>query len=129
MSANQIIPEINKALQAHGAWKLRLRTVISCGKSDFHPRDVKCDNLCEFGKWLYGPTLDAQVRAGMPYKVIKRLHAEFHECASKVLSLALNGQIQEANELMEGEYSERSEKLARALSKWKRELTQSRNAA
>ena len=62
------------------------------------------------------------VRSGKPYQVIKRLHAEFHECASRVLTLALEKRNDDAIALLDGEYRERSDKLIRALNKWQREL-------
>jgi hypothetical protein len=123
MANQQIIDEIKKAIGAHGTWKLKLRTAISLGRSDAEPTQVQCDNLCDFGKWLYGPTIDEVTRAGMPYQVVKRLHAEFHECAAKVLKLALDGQKDAAEALMVSEYNERSDKLIRALTKWRTELT------
>jgi hypothetical protein len=118
-----MLEEMKKAMGAHGAWKLRLRTAISVGKSDAAPSQVKCDNLCEFGKWLYGPSLDTETRSGMPYQVVRRLHAEFHECAGRVLELALRDQKSEALTLLEGEYTERSDTLVRALTKWRREIS------
>lgn len=129
MSNQLIVEEIKKALGAHGAWKLRLKTAVTTGRSQVSPSDVKCDNLCEFGKWLYGPTIDANTRAGKPYQVVKRLHAEFHECASRVMALAVDGNKTEANNLLDGEYTEKSEKLARALNKWRGELVAADRAA
>ena len=124
MSNNEkIISEIREAIHAHGTWKLRLSTAIATGMSDTDPHTVRCDNLCAFGQWLYGPSIDSATRIGKPYQVIKRLHAEFHDTASRVLHLALAGKKQEARSLMDGEYAQRSDKLIRALAKWRKELT------
>lgn len=120
---DKIIAEIREAIHAHGTWKLRLSTAIATGKSDADPYTTKCDNLCAFGQWLYGPTIDSATRAGKPYQVVKRLHAEFHDTASRVLDLALSGRKQEARMLMDDEYAQRSDKLIRALTKWRKELT------
>jgi len=117
-----MLEEIKKAMGAHGAWKLRLRTAISVGRSDANPSQVKCDNLCEFGKWLYGQSIDGETKRGMPYQVIRRLHAEFHACASSVLELAIAGRKDQAITLLEGEYTERSDKLVRAMTKWRGEI-------
>jgi hypothetical protein len=122
MPGDNISEEIKKAMGAHGAWRLRLRTAIAVGRSDTTPAKVKCDNLCEFGQWLYGSTLDSRTRSGMPYQVVRRLHGEFHECASRVLGLAVAGQKDNAMALLEGEYTERSDKLLRALTKWRGEV-------
>lgn len=119
------IKEINDAIGAHGAWKLKLRTAISVGKSDIEPATVRCDDRCAFGRWLYGPTIDGHTRSGKPYQVIHRLHAEFHQTAATVLESALAGRKAQATEILDGEFKERSEKLVRALTKWKGELQSS----
>jgi hypothetical protein len=122
MPATAFVKELNDAIGAHGAWKLKLRTAISLGKSELSPMEVRCDNKCALGKWLYGPGVDATTKSGMPYKVVKRLHAEFHQTAASVLERAMAGQREQASSLLEGEFKERSDKLVRALTKWKGEL-------
>lgn len=119
------VKEINDAIGAHGAWKLRLRTAISMGKSDVEPATVRCDDRCAFGRWINGPTIDGHTRSGKPYQVIHRLHAEFHQAAATVLESALAGRKEHATQILEGEFRERSEKLVRALTKWKGEIQNS----
>ena len=120
-----MIKEINDAIGAHGAWKLKLRTAIMLGKSDVEPASVRCDDRCVMGRWLYGSTIDTATRNGKPYQVIRRLHAEFHQSAATVLDDALAGRKDLASQRLEGEFKERSEKLVRALTKWKGELLSS----
>jgi hypothetical protein len=117
-----ISTQVSNAIGAHGAWKLRLKTAITTGRSDITPEKAACDNECAFGKWLYGDELDAGTKAGLPFQVVKRLHGEFHHSAGSVLALALGGRTADAQALLNGDYTERSDKLVRALSKWKREL-------
>lgn len=117
-----IIEEIENAVRAHGMWKLKLKTAITTGRNESDARDVECDNLCAFGKWLYGPTITPQIAAGKPYEVIKRLHAEFHKCAGSVLRKIDVGQIDGAQEILDTEFAEKSTILVRALTKWKKEL-------
>lgn len=114
--------QIKKAMAAHGKWKLRLRTAVGRGSSEFKPENVRPDNLCEFGQWLHGSDIDATTKQGVPYQVILRLHREFHETAAKVLTMVEAGRKDEAEALLNGEYFERSDKLIRALAKWDREL-------
>jgi hypothetical protein len=116
-----MVKHITDAIGAHGAWKLRLRTAINTGSSEAKPSDVRCDDRCELGQWLRSPALDAQTRSGLPYQVTKRLHAEFHSTAADVLTFALDGRKDEASSLLEGDFTARSEKLVRALAKWKGE--------
>jgi hypothetical protein len=122
MSNQAVVREINAAINAHGAWKAKLKSAIDLGKSDTSPDDIKCDDKCAFGKWLYNPSLPSSVRDGMPYQVVRRLHAEFHNCASGVLGHALSGHRQDAADVLQGEFTQRSEVLVVALNKWKREL-------
>jgi hypothetical protein len=122
MADSNIANEIQSAIGAHGKWKFNLKMAINNGKSDFTVQKVSCDNLCDFGKWLYSDKIDEQTKLGKPYEVVTRLHAEFHQCASQVLKLALNNQKQQAESLLEGEFTDRSNILVKALNKWKGEV-------
>ena len=119
--ASNLETQINDAIGAHGMWKMRLKAAIRTGQSDITAYDASCDDACKFGKWLYGNDLNTADKAGMPYQVTKRLHAEFHRCAGTVLGHALAHRKNDAECLLDGEFTERSEKLVRALTKWKRE--------
>lgn len=120
-----MIKEINDAIGAHGMWKMRLRTAIASGVGDITSADAGCDDKCAFGKWIHGPSIDAATRTGMPYQVIRRLHAEFHQAAGQVLARVERGDRKGATDLLDGEYTARSEKLVRGLTKWKSELQSS----
>ncbi|WP_156906176.1 CZB domain-containing protein [Novosphingobium acidiphilum] len=126
MNAQAIIDEVNSAIGAHGMWKMRLRTAIMSGQCEITAAHACRDDKCAFGTWIYGPSLDAQVRAGVPYQVIKRLHAEFHQTAGGVLAQVERGNMADAKATMDGEFADRSEKLVRALTKWKGELVRLR---
>ena len=110
--------EITKAIGAHGMWKARLRAAIDTGKLDASVADVRKDNGCAFGQWLYGATIPAAAKASPDYTTVKGLHAKFHECAAKVLELASKGAKAEANKLMDGEYATISSQLTAAMMKW-----------
>lgn len=119
----EIAQQINAAIGAHGAWKMKLKTAINLGRADVAPAEVRRDDCCAFGKWIHSNDLSAATRAGKPYQVVRRLHAEFHQCAASILDHAISGRQGEAEGLFSGEYAERSKKLVQALTKWKRELT------
>lgn len=114
--------QITEAIGAHGAWKLRLRNAIRSRSSDITSVTASCDDKCAFGQWLHGPDIDPATRAGVPYGVIRRLHADFHRSAGNVLFHVERGNDAEAEAAMTGEFTQRSEKLVRALNKWKGEL-------
>lgn len=123
MSAEATLKKITKAKGAHAAWKLKLSTAISLGKTDLDPQVVKCDDQCEFGKWLYGSSIEADLKTGVPYSVIRRLHAEFHVCASQVLDKINSGDLANAKTQFDSEYDHRSSQLLKALTKWSGELS------
>ena len=125
MSDEILINQITNAIGAHGSWKIKLRTALNSGKSDHSIDDVRCDDKCAFGKWLHGPDIDSTTRDGAPYNVIKRLHAEFHICAADVLAKATAGDAPGAQQILEGEFASKSEKLVRGLRKWKGEAADS----
>ena len=113
---------LRDAMVAHTKWRLRLKTAISSRTSDITPQHAACDDQCDFGKWLYGPDLDDDIRNSPPYKVVRRLHAEFHKVASESLEGALNGQKRWNDKTALQEFDTSSAQLNKALSKWLSEL-------
>jgi len=109
---------VTKAIAAHGQWKVRLRQAIDTGKSEWSIDQVKVDDQCVLGQWIYG---DAVARfPGDPLvQEIRELHRQFHQEAAKVLSLALMGRKADAERLMEqgSAYARISGSLVRALQK------------
>jgi hypothetical protein len=97
--------EIVKAIETHWKWKMRLRSAIDSGQTDANVAEVANDNVCEFGQWLYGPTIPDTVRDSVDYASVCKLHADFHKCAANVLKCVSNGQKTQANALMTGAYS------------------------
>lgn len=116
--------EIDKAIYAHGMWKIRLKTAIDTGAFDTPVDTIRVDNQCAFGKWLYGETLDAADRASIDYQAVRKLHAEFHQAAARVAELALAGRKPEAEKLMgpDAEFASVSMKLTMAMMDWKQHV-------
>ena len=111
--------EITKAIGAHGVWKMRLHTAIDSGKADANAADVAKDNVCAFGQWLYGPSLTPAMRTSADYASVRKLHADFHKCASKVIECVGHGDKAQAHALMAGDYAKVSGDLTAAMMKWK----------
>ena len=113
---------IDAALLAHGQWKKRLQDAISTGQSEFKAVDVKRDDACQFGKWLYG--LPQEDKNSEHYQTVKSLHADFHKAAGEVLELAIAGKKQEALKKLEydSQYGIAAGKLVVALQLWKAKL-------
>ena len=112
--------EITKAIGAHGMWKMRLKRILETGVAEIDPVKAASDNQCEFGKWLHGQTLPADVKSSAQYKTIKILHANFHQCAGKITRLALSGEKDEANRAMSTEFDDVSRSLVAEMMQWKK---------
>jgi hypothetical protein len=115
--------EISKFIGAHGNWKARLKEAIDIGTSEFKVENVRRDDLCNFGKWLYSlPPADQQ---SVRWKNVRELHAKFHIEAALVLDLALKGKKQEAKKAVDlgGSFAHASGAFTRAMMEWKSELS------
>jgi hypothetical protein len=110
---------IDQAVGAHGIWKSRLRTTIARGTSEIPVSTIRADDQCVFGKWLFGQQLSEADRATANYRTVLDLHAKFHETAARVVELALAGNKEEAEALLNGEFTDASFLLTSAMMDWK----------
>lgn len=113
--------EINKAIGAHGVWKVRLREAIETGASDYHPATVASDTACDFGMWLH--SIPAVERPKEYWEMVQNIHARFHLEAGSILKLALDGKREEALAMitdLRGEFVTTSIELITILSDWKK---------
>ena len=118
------VDAIQDAIAAHSFWKARLRTAVSSEKFDVAIATVKADDQCDFGKWLYGPTLSAAEKETERCRTVKQLHAQFHQEAARVVEWATSGQKNKAEEAMGsgGSYSRASRLLTEAMVRWRESL-------
>jgi hypothetical protein len=107
-----------KAVQSHAQWKIRLQSAISTGKSDFDPAQVRQDNQCDFGKWLYAVPHGERDEL---WRTAVDLHAKFHKEAGAILATALAGDKDQAKAAMtEGSaYAQISRELSGHMMKWR----------
>jgi methyl-accepting chemotaxis protein len=115
------VEELDKAIAAHGMWKVRLKSAIDTGTIDTPVATIQMDNQCAFGKWLYGDTMTSADKSSAQYKTVKELHAEFHKTAAQVAQLATTGKKADAEKMMAsgGAYNSVSAKLTSAMMAWK----------
>lgn len=113
--------EIKKAIGAHGMWKVRLRSAVDTGKSEFTVDKVKADNNCDFGKWLHG--LPEGEKKSLSWTKVRDLHAKFHVEAAKILESALAGKKEAAAKGLDtaSEFSKLSANLTGAMMSWEKE--------
>lgn len=109
------------AINAHVAWKLRLRKHID-GTSDevLDPQVVGCDDKCALGQWIYG-TLDQH--DSMPlFRQVRIQHADFHRCAAEIITAVDDGKKEVAEKLLHDDYSQLSHMIVKSLTKLSVEL-------
>jgi methyl-accepting chemotaxis protein len=113
--------QTKKAIVAHGQWKMRLSTAISTGQSEWTVDRVQCDNLCDFGHWLY--ELPSTQQKSSQFQKVRTLHATFHKEASRILALAISGERIEATKAMgkDSQFAKLSNDLTTALIAWQQE--------
>jgi hypothetical protein len=120
--------EIAKAIRSHEQWKAHLSVSIERGVVSAAAADIGKDNICSFGRWLYGSTIPNDARYDPNYIIVRFLHANFHECAGKVVQLLSEGKPADAAALMaaNGEYTRISDQLMATMVKWKESVHKAR---
>jgi hypothetical protein len=122
-AAGSLQEQIQRAITAHGVFKVRLSLIVESGTADMTAAVAGADNLCPVGQWLYG-ALDPSVKAGPYYENVWVLHATFHRAAGEVMALALARKQGEALAAMEtpSTFKQASDKLVAALTAWSESL-------
>jgi len=112
--------QVQAAIGAHGMWKARLRQAVDSGSSEFKVDVVRLDDRCDFGRWLYGEARQVH-GSDSQFELVRKLHAEFHVEAAKVLGHAMAGNKGQAEASMGigGQFSRVSSSLIGALAKWR----------
>lgn len=113
------IHELNKALVAHGLWKLHLRMAISSGKTEFPIETISDDGECDFGKWLNGQTLTQKDKSSEEYQTVKDFHTEFHRLAGRIAELAVTGNKSDAEKVLLGDFETASVRLTSSMTAWR----------
>lgn len=119
------VADIERAISSHALWMSQLREAILAAELTDAASDaeaVRAVDRCDFGKWLLGPGLSEEDRAGSDYRDVQRLHADFHQVAAHVVELAASGKTREAYDLLYGEYITVSGRLAIAMRSWQNRL-------
>jgi len=118
---NELFVEaITKYIVGHSFWKSRFQQAIESGTSEFTAEEIKKDDWCNLGKWLYEGVLE-KARADEEYSQLREVHKNFHICAGEVLEMALSGKKEEAKKRISvgGDYAMLSSDLHQLLMKWR----------
>ncbi len=121
-TASLDIENINRAIGAHGAWKIHLREAIETGESKWTIDTVRRDDQCVFGKWLNA--LPSEVTSTELARHIISDHARFHELVASILDLAVSGHSEEAKLATErgSEFMNLSSELTQTMMEWKESI-------
>ncbi|TXT41137.1 MAG: methyl-accepting chemotaxis sensory transducer [Comamonadaceae bacterium] len=110
----------DKAIEAHRAWKVRLRKAIA-DKAHLDADTICRDDKCPLGQWLHG---DGGRQWGSKPRFVELLdkHAQFHQVAGGVAKQINQGQYALAEKLIGSgsEFAQVSTEVATLLTKAKR---------
>lgn len=113
---------LHDAIGSHFGWQLHMKTSLKNGKSSTSAAEAgRCD-CCEFGKWLIDPQVQHDLADTVQYRVIDRLHREFHHCAGQIIAQIEAGDLEAAQQAVDTEFQLRSKHLIAGLTKWIREI-------
>jgi hypothetical protein len=101
-----------------------LRQAVETGDLGFPVEVIAVDNLCAFGKWLYGPSLTPSDKNTPAYTEIKQLHADFHLMAARIARHVALGELSKARKMLRSgeDYEQMSTRLTSTLIGWKESL-------
>ncbi len=95
--------DFDQIVDAHSRWTGRLRDYVADKGERLDPAVVERDDECALGGWIRGP---GQRYAQDPSFVrLRAAHADFHRCAAKIVRLHDNGDKNEAERLLRGDFS------------------------
>jgi len=114
--------DFDKAVEAHRAWKVKLRTAIA-NREQLDAPTICRDDRCPLGQWLHGPA-GARLGSVRSFGELMKLHAGFHTRAGEVAKVINRGGYEEAEQMLESgsEFSEASAATIRSLLLMKREV-------
>ncbi|MEW6677368.1 MAG: methyl-accepting chemotaxis protein [Pseudomonadota bacterium] len=111
--------DFDAIIDAHQSWKTKLRNAIQGGsEKNLDPAEVAKDNVCALGKWIYGPGKAFEFEEG--YETLRKSHAEFHVCAADILRKAKEGDKEEANAMLVGDFFDLSNRTVQQIVAMKR---------
>jgi hypothetical protein len=114
--------DIDRAIDAHAAWKARLEDVLAGTSNERLDLQVVCrDDRCELGTWLHG-TGRQHLGHYPAFDVLVARHKYFHAQAGAVLSFAQSGQQEHAFQTLNGSYRYASSQVILLLKELKRGL-------
>jgi methyl-accepting chemotaxis protein len=112
--------DFDTIIEAHNAWKKRLREAIASESEArrLRPDEVCKDNLCGLGKWIYGS--GRRFEGDPEYQPLRHSHAEFHKCAADVIRLTQKGDKTGAESMLVDRFYDLSRQTVQHIQNMKR---------
>ena len=108
------ISGFGEMVKAHQGWKFRLKDFVEGRSSEvLDPAKVEVDHACALGKWIHGA--GAKVGHLPEYQDLKVRHAAFHRCAAEIIRTQQRGRVDEAQQLLSGQFGALSEETIVAI--------------
>jgi methyl-accepting chemotaxis protein len=95
---NEADIDLDKALEKHSEWKVKLRAAIS-KHEEMDVETISKDNCCDFGKWLYGGA-NSRLSQLASYSECVSKHAAFHVEAGRVATMINAKKFSEAEAML-----------------------------
>ncbi|MEZ5256991.1 MAG: methyl-accepting chemotaxis protein [Ilumatobacteraceae bacterium] len=112
--------QLDAAIGAHADWKAKLVNALEHGGAGLDPAAIRPDVRCAFGKWLHG-SIDPEYRRSSDYSHVVTHHARFHQIAADIVTLAQQGRVDEARQLLAhgSEFAVTSSTLTGLIDGWR----------
>jgi hypothetical protein len=102
---------MKQVLDAHLAWRKQLEDMLANRNHDLlDAEQTSRDDRCVLGMWLYSE--GKRLFGRLPeYEKLRHTHAEFHECAAKILIEHSIGSQEAGDELLKGRFNRLSRQI------------------
>lgn len=108
------------AKRAHRLWRVNVRAYINDVDVHFNKQAATDPKACALGQWLYS---DGKHYTQLPaYQKLEKVHAELHAFIGTIIALKDIGDMEQANQLIEG-MKPRSEEVIACIDELERALT------
>lgn len=114
----EVYMDFTESIATHSQWKVKLRMFIDGVGQDLDAEHICKDDQCSLGKWIYGT--GARYAHDPLYNDLKNSHAAFHKCAAEIVTATKGGDIANAKQLLDHEYSTISIKVVSIIQKMRR---------
>lgn len=126
MLPRRMTDHLTAAIVVHECWRDDLPFLLAQDRAGARRAALADDRACALGAWLNGPEITPATRATPAWRVVARLHREYHETLGEVARLIDEGRPAAAKAHVVSASMARSNRLIAALQKWCAELEMAR---